>query len=161
MCTGNISRSFLAETILTHEIERRRLHNISLSSAGLFAYPGNPPDPKMVAHLSEMGIPIKRHDARQMTRQDVAWADQIMVMENEHALMIRRLWPEAADKVELLGNYISQGQDPVDIVDPFGRSPYHYRLAQSQITLAVRSLVKRLASGNKKNHHAQDQIHRS
>ena len=159
VCTGNISRSFLAETLLTREIEQRKLRNISVSSAGLFVHPGNRPDPEMVALLSKTGIPVKGHKAKQITEQDMDWADHILVMEEEHALMINRSWPEVAGKVELLGNYISEGHNPVDIADPFGRSPYHYRLAQSQITLAINSLVKSLTLGQPKNHHAQDQIH--
>ena len=142
VCTGNISRSFLAEMLLKNEIESLELDNISTSSAGMFAYPGNPPDSEMVEYLTKMGIPIKDHESRQIAKEDVEWADNILVMEKEHTRMIEKLWPEAEAKVELLGNYISDGQDADDIVDPFGRTPYHYRLAQSQITLAVRSLVK-------------------
>lgn len=142
VCTGNISRSFLAEMLLKNEIESLELDNISTSSAGTFAYPGNPPDSEMVEYLTKMGIPIKDHESRQIAKEDVEWADNILVMEKEHTRMIEKLWPEAEAKVELLGNYISDGRDADDIVDPFGRTPYHYRLAQSQITLAVRSLVK-------------------
>lgn len=151
VCTGNISRSFLAEMLLKNEIESLELDNISTSSAGMFAYPGNPPDSEMVEYLTKMGIPIKDHESRQIAKEDVEWADNILVMEKEHTRMIEKLWPEAEAKVELLGNYISDGQDADDIVDPFGRTPYHYRLAQSQITLAVRSLVKNLLASRTNN----------
>ena len=151
VCTGNISRSFLAEMLLKNEIESLELDNISTSSAGMFAYPGNPPDSEMVEYLTKMGIPIKDHESRQIAKEDVEWADNILVMEKEHTRMIEELWPEAEAKVELLGNYISDGQDADDIVDPFGRTPYHYRLAQSQITLAVRSLVKNLLASRTNN----------
>ena len=146
VCTGNISRSFLAETLLRNEVEQLKADNISVSSAGLFAYPGKPPDPKILDYLSKTGIPVRGHEARQITKQDVDWANLILVMEKEHANMIEKLWPEVKGKVELLGQLISGGQNPDDIVDPFGRSPYHYRLAQSQITLAVKSLATRLAA---------------
>jgi len=43
--------------------------------------------------------------------------------------------------VQLLGKYVAGGWED-EILDPFGKSPYHYRLAQSQITLAVQSLGK-------------------
>lgn len=160
VCTGNISRSFLAEILLTREIQQRKLHNISVSSAGLFAYPGNSPDPKMVALLTKNGITTKDHKAKQITKQDIDWADHILVMEEEHLHTINSSWPGVTGKVELLGNYISKGNSPVNIMDPFGRSPYHYRLALSQITLAINSLLKGITLGQPKNHHAQDQIHR-
>lgn len=131
--------------LLRNETEQLKLDNISISSAGLFAYPGSPPDPKMVEYLSAMGVSIKGHEARQITKDDVDWADLILVMEAEHAAMIERLWPEVKGKVELLGKYVSEGQTVVDdIPDPFGKSSYHYRLAQAQITLAIRGFVKKV-----------------
>lgn len=142
VCTGNISRSFLAEMILESEIKEHDLDNISVSSAGLFAQPGNNPDPKMITYLLNKEIPIKNHKARQVEKEDLDWADLILVMENNHVERIQRLWPEVGDKVELLGKYISEGQIVDDIIDPFAMSPYHYRLAQAQITLAINSFVK-------------------
>lgn len=131
--------------LLRNETEQLKLDNISISSAGLFAYPGSPPDPKMVEYLSGMGVSIKGHEARQITKDDVDWADLILVMEAEHARMIERLWPEVKGKVELLGGFVSEGQTVVDdIPDPFGKSSYYYRLAQAQITLAIRGFVKKV-----------------
>ena len=149
VCSGNISRSFLAEVLLEHEINQLDLDDISVSSAGLFALPGNPADPGMVEYLLKLGIPVKSHRARQITVQDVRWADLILVMEKAHGSMIKQTWPEAKTKVGLLGKFISNSQNQDNVVDPFGRTPYHYRLAQSQITLAVNGLVKKLVS--KKN----------
>jgi protein-tyrosine phosphatase len=145
VCSGNVSRSFMAEMLLRNEIEQLGLDNISVSSAGLFAYPGSPPDPKMVDYLLKMGISTKSHEARQIMNDDVDWADLILVMEREHAAMVERSWPEAKGRVELLGKFVSDGQTMVDdIPDPFGKSSYHYRLAQAQITMAIRSFVKRV-----------------
>ncbi|MBW1798085.1 MAG: low molecular weight protein arginine phosphatase [Deltaproteobacteria bacterium] len=146
VCSGNISRSFLAEILLKKEIEPLKTHSISVASAGLYAYPGNPPDRKMLDYLSKMGIPVKKHEAKQITRQDVDWADLILVMEKEHKTMLKELWPGIGGKVKRLGRFISEDQKTDDIIDPFGRTPYHYRLAQSQITLAIKNLVKSITS---------------
>jgi protein-tyrosine-phosphatase len=142
VCSGNISRSFLAETLLKNEIETLKEDSISVASAGLHAYPGSPPDRKMIDYLSEIGITPKNHEARQITKQDVDWAHLILVMEKEHKTMLKELWPDIGGKVKRLGRFISEDQKADDIIDPFGRSPYHYRLAQSQITLAIKNLVK-------------------
>ena len=149
----------MAEMLLKNEVELLKLDNISISSAGLFAFPGNPPDSKMVEYLIKMGIPIKSHEARQITKEDVDWADLILVMERDHKRMIERLWPEVKGKMELLGKFVSEGQDADDIVDPFGKSSYHYRLSQSQIVLAIRSLVKKALLDQKKIHNDQNQRH--
>ena len=142
VCSGNISRSFLAEILLKNEIETLKEDHISVASAGLYAYPGSPPDLKMIEYLSKMGMTAKNHEAKQITKQDVDWAHLILVMEKEHKTVLKELWPGIVDKVKRLGRYISEDQKADDIIDPFGRSPYHYRLAQSQITLAIKNLVK-------------------
>jgi len=120
VCSGNVSRSYLAEMLLRHEVQRAALSNISISSAGLFAYPGSSPDHHMVEYLQKRGIDPGDHEARQMSKEDIGWADLILVMEKEQKEMIDA------------------------IVDPFGRSSYHYRLSQAQIGLAIESLVKRV-----------------
>jgi protein arginine phosphatase len=146
VCSGNISRSFLAEILLKNEIETLKEDLTSVASAGLYAYPGNPADRKMIEYLSKMGITAKNHEARQITKQDADWADLILVMEKEHKTLLKELWPGIGDKVKRLGRYISEDQKADDIIDPFGRSLYHYRLAQSQITLAIKNLVKSIRS---------------
>ena len=90
VCSGNISRSFLAEVLLKKELRSLGLDGIGVSSAGLSAYPGNPPDPQMVEYLAEAGIAYEPHEARGVTGQDVDWADRILVMEKDHARAIEK-----------------------------------------------------------------------
>jgi protein-tyrosine phosphatase len=146
VCSGNISRSYLAEILLKDEIEKLKEDRVSVASAGLYAYPGSPPDRKMTEYLSKKGITAKEHQAKQITKKDVDWADLILVMENEHKALLKKLWPRIGDKVKRLGSFISEDQKADDIIDPFGRSPYHYRLARAQITLAIKNLVKSIRS---------------
>lgn len=146
VCSANISRSFLAERLLIHEIEKLQIHDIGVSSAGVYAYPGAGPDPNMLDYLEKQGIPVKEHEARKLTEREVNWADLILVMEKEQAILVESTWPGAKKKVEPLGKYITETMNVDDIMDPYGRSSYHYRLAQSQITLAVKSLTKKLLS---------------
>lgn len=141
VCSGNVSRSFLAEALLRSELRALRVEDVSVSSAGLYAFPGSPPDPQMTAYLSSMGVSIEPHEARQISKKELDWADLILVMERRHEADLEKLWPEAKPKVQLLGEFVAGGWED-DILDPFGNSPYHYRLAQSQITLAVKSLAK-------------------
>ena len=144
----------MAEMLLKNGIKRHRLNNISVASAGTFAYPGGSADGEMINYLFKTGILVENFESRPLTGKEVAWADLILVMEKEHLRIIEDQWPLAKDKVELLAGYISPDQIDDDIIDPFGRSPYHYRLAQSQITLAVKSLIKKLIADNTKNQNA-------
>lgn len=145
VCSANICRSFLAEMLTRNEVEERHMVNLSVASAGLFAGPGRPPDPQMVTYLSEIGIPISEHHSKKVEKEDVDWADHILVMEKNHASIIVESWPEAEEKVELLGSYLTRTEMVDDIIDPYKRSSFHYRLAQSQITLALKALLEKLA----------------
>jgi len=146
VCTGNISRSFLAERLLKNEMSINGVKNVAVTSVGVAAYPDTPGDPEMVVFLKKMGIYADGHKARMITKKDVDWADIVLVMEKGHKETIEKKWPEEKEKIHLLGRYISSGQIVDDILDPFGKSLYHYRAAQSQITLAVRSLLKQIIS---------------
>ena len=148
VCSGNVSRSFLAEMLLREEIVQRGLKNHFVRSAGVLAYPDSPPDPRMVQFLVEKEIPAGEHGARQIGKGDIDWADVILVMQREHAEMISQEWPEAEKKLELLGRYLTPAGIEEEIADPYGASSYHYRVVQSQIVMAVRSLAERLLSGD-------------
>lgn len=148
VCSGNVSRSFLAEMLLREEILQRGIENHFVRSAGLLSYPDSPPDPRMVEFLVEQEIPVGEHSARQIAKKDVDWADLILVMQREHAEMIRQEWPEAEERLGLLGKYLTPAGTEEDIADPYGGSSYHYRVVQSQIVMAVRSLAERLLSGD-------------
>lgn len=151
VCSANISRSFLAEKLLKRELEKQNIKDISVASAGLNTFDLNKPDRKMVAYLSKIGIPAGDHTPKQISKQDIDWANIILVMETDHAKKIMDLWPEAKPKLQVFGRFVSAGPSIDDIIDPFGRSPYHYRLAQSQITFAVKNLVEILL--NRKSSH--------
>jgi protein-tyrosine phosphatase len=144
ICTANVSRSFLAEMLLRHEVDQQNLKDIFVSSAGMNAVPGYPPDSMMIEYLLNQNIRVADHASRQVRQEDVDGADCIFVMEKEQAEEIIRRWPLAAEKVELLGSYVSADSGADDIADPYGRSPYHYRLAQSQISVAIDKIVQNL-----------------
>ncbi|MBN1850724.1 MAG: hypothetical protein JW932_19300 [Deltaproteobacteria bacterium] len=143
VCTANISRSYFAEILFRNEAELNALDHLVIASAGTHAHDGVPPDPKMVDYLAEMGIPIKAHQAKRLTEELLHWADYVFVMERAHVDIILRLCPDVKEKVDLLGRYMSDDDLVDDIIDPYGRTLFHYRLARSQISMAVRNLIKK------------------
>jgi protein-tyrosine phosphatase len=146
LCTGNVSRSYLAEMLLEHEIDQNQSQGVFVSSAGILDNEGMPADPVMVDYLMKLKIPAGDHSARKITGRDVEWADRIYVMENRHREYIHEFWPEADHKVERFGRYIAPDQVEDDIIDPYCKAPYYYRVAQEQITAAVKTLFKKLTA---------------
>lgn len=153
VCTANISRSFLAEQLFSHEVSRLNLDYVSCTSAGISALTGYPPDPRMLDFLNKQGKTIKEHRSKPITKELIDSAEMILVMERYHLQEILERWPEAAEKTRLLGEFLRDDGISDDISDPYGRSPKHYRLAQDQISLAVQNLIEK-AILTSKNHHA-------
>jgi protein-tyrosine phosphatase len=147
VCTGNISRSFLAERLLKDEIKKSNVLGIHVSSAGTGAFPDLPGDDEMVKFLLDKDIHAEDHSSRELSDEDIEWADTILVMEEFHYDFILESWPEVEDKVQKLGKYIALDHSEDDIPDPYGKSIYHYRAAQSQITLAISNIFKIISSG--------------
>ena len=146
VCTANVSRSFLAEQLFRNEVQRLGLAGVAVSSAGVADFAGSPPDAKMVDFLANQNIPFEMPGARVVEPEQMAWADRVLVMEEEHAELLREIFPENAEKIGLLGAYVPPGDPTAEIADPYGLSAYHYRTTISQITLAVKNLVQELAA---------------
>ncbi len=149
VCTGNISRSYLAKTLLLNEINKNHTAGINVSSAGTGAYPGSKADPEMVKYLRDKEIPEGKHFSCMISEDDVNRADLILVMERHHRDYIIREWPEAESKIRMFAKYIAPDQLEDEIMDPYGRSPYHYRLVQAQIEMAVSNLFRDITEDSK------------
>lgn len=130
--------------LLRHNISRNGSEGVFVSSAGILENEGMPADPVMEDYLSKLNIPAGQHSSRTITRKNVEWADHIYVMENRHREYIHETWPEADYKVERLGKYIASKHAEDDIIDPYCKAAYYYRVAQVQITMAVDNLFKEL-----------------
>lgn len=127
---------------MLHRLKEERINHINVASRGLFAYPGARPDPAMVNFLDRKRIRKVNHKSAQLKRDDIEWSDLICVMEKGHQKIIESLWPGAKGKIRHLASFIKDSRFNDDIIDPIGKSPYHYRLVQAQIFFAIDGLIK-------------------
>ncbi len=131
LCTGNVCRSPMAEGLL-----RDCLPSHALFSAGLCAQEGAPADPLAVELMWTLGVDISAHRARQVSRWMMREADLVLTMERTQLEFIRRLYPSAATRTELLGTS--------DIPDPYGRGLPAFQLALRLIREAARARLPQL-----------------
>lgn len=98
---------------------RQRLagRDVSVESAGIGAFDGDPIDPHALAVLRQHGIDASGHVARRLEKSMIDQADLVLVMEAAHLDFIRRQIPSAAGKMFLLGKWL----DGSDVPDPFGQ----------------------------------------
>jgi len=81
VCTGNTCRSSMAEAIARDLLQEQGLDDrVTVVSAGIAAYPGQPATPEAVAALEKQGIDLSGHRARLLTPQMIKEADLILTM---------------------------------------------------------------------------------
>src|SRR3989338_2616589 len=95
VCTGNICRSAMAEHLLRHWSARRGL-DLEVRSCGIAAE-GWYEVPEHARRLLEAeGVPPFEHRPRLLTREQLRWADTVLVMARHHRDHILELYPEFA-----------------------------------------------------------------
>lgn len=140
VCHGNIIRSALAEALWRREAAALGLP-VVVSSAGLHAKPGKPPDPRAVAAAGAVGVSLTGHAARPVSPDDVRAADLVLVMDYANDAELIARYPGAWRKVRLLGAF--EGSEAV-IPDPYARDAPAVQAAADRVARAVRALARRL-----------------
>ena len=120
ICHGNIIRSPIAEALFKRALKQRGHTDITVGSAGLAAKPCRNADERALSVCQEFGVSLDSHSASPVTAELIAHADVIFVMDylNEARLLAR--YPEAAQKLFLLGAYSRNAAGRgLEIADPY------------------------------------------
>jgi protein-tyrosine phosphatase len=139
VCVGNICRSPMAEALLRNAL--RGKEEFSVESAGLGALVDEPASEHAVALMSERGIDISSHRARQLQPELVNKADLILVMESGHKKAIETADVTVRGKVFRLGETSDR-----DIVDPYQRSRAVFEDVLEDIDEGIADWVKQLTA---------------
>ena len=119
ICHGNICRSTMAESVLTHLVHQLHLDNqFEIDSAATSREEiGNPPHYGTKNKLYEENIPLVPHRARQMTRDDYLYFDYLIGMDTWNIRNMNRIVGADPDhKIHKLLEYTNRGGD---IADPW------------------------------------------
>ena len=131
----------MAEALFRHMLKAEKITDIEVFSRGLGALADRPISQGAADTLRAVGVDAKKHQARQISAQDVAGADLILTMEKEHREMIRSDFPEAASKTFLLKEYTGGSGD---VRDPIGGSPQDYEKCRIEIQDCLLGLLSKL-----------------
>ena len=124
ICTGNLCRSPMAETLLRaklHQDEERS--DWQVSSAGTWATEGRPASAYAIAEMSKRGLDLRSHRSRPITGDLMKEADLVLGATQNHVEALQAAFPDQADKVHLLSEMVGQGYD---ISDPYGGTKMEY-----------------------------------
>jgi protein arginine phosphatase len=168
LCTGNVARSVM----VTHMVEHWATVvgvAVETQSAGTLVTEDQPVGMRTrnaLASIPALGeVPVWLHRSRQLTADQLAWADLVVAMEAYHVRFVRRHHPDAADRVgglRHLSQYLMPGSDPLaqrvaeldlshvaldaseDIADPAGGELEDYRACAVELWGLTEELAKRL-----------------
>lgn len=142
MCTGNVCRSPMAETVLRHQLAQRGIP-ATVASCGLGAPIGRAPHPFALQVNQERDVPIAEDKrALQCSSADLKRAAVVFVMDNGHRHEIMRRYAFASGKTFLLGHW--QGQE---IADPLHDPVEVFRQVYDQVEQGCDAWIDHLLQG--------------
>ncbi|KAB2351114.1 low molecular weight phosphotyrosine protein phosphatase [Actinomadura rudentiformis] len=129
VCTGNICRSPMAESIFRHHVEEEGL-DVEVDSSGTGGWHvGDDADHRTVRALQRAGY-RSAHAARQFEDSWFDTYDLIIALDEGHQRELRAMAPDAAarDKIRLLREFDPVAGDDLDVPDPYygGRSDFEH-----------------------------------
>ena len=141
LCYGNIYRSPFVERLLADLLSSSEW---SVRSAGFHDREGRPCREDFIALAANFGVDLTSHLSRRVTKDDLGWADLIVIMDGKNCLMLHEMSATASKRVAWISAWT--GGFRSDVVDPYEMSPSAVedivkRLIQSTDAL-VRELIK-------------------
>lgn len=119
VCLGNICRSPMAEFVMKDLVKREGLTDqFEIASAATSTWEiGNPVYPPARDLLARHGISCQGKTARQMTKEDYAYYDQLIGMDQSNLRDMRKIaGGDPAGKLRLL---LDDTDQPRDVADPW------------------------------------------
>ncbi|MBR0568582.1 ATP-grasp domain-containing protein [Azoarcus sp. L1K30] len=138
LCYGNINRSAVAERYASTVLK----NGPHVTSAGFHHESGRPADPIMTEVAAARGVDMLYWSSRSLDADMVAHADAIFVMELQHRDRVLDAFPEARNKVFLLG----MGRDASEIADPYGLPRADYERSLNQVLRGVDEVAAMIGS---------------
>ena len=117
VCHGNICRSTMAESVMTHMVNQQHIsHLFEINSAATSREEiGNPPHYGTVNKLRQVGIPVIPHRAVQMTQGDYDYYDYLIGMDSANIRnMTRIVGGDPEGKIYKLLTFAGSGRDVAD-----------------------------------------------
>ena len=125
VCTGNTCRSPLAQAALVRALGDTAA-KVAVGSAGTAASDGAPASPPSRDVARRAGLDLEGHRSRRLTRDLLAAADLVLLMDPRDRALVRSLDSEAAARTHGLVDFGRERSTGEAIPDPYGGSAEAY-----------------------------------
>jgi protein-tyrosine phosphatase len=146
---GNICRSPAAEGVLHAKLIQAGLHGtVAVDSAGTIDYHvGKLPDARMRSAASRRGLALN-HRARQVTSEDLAAFDLVLVMDRENLSDVKSLDRSGRfpAKIQLFCEYCTK-HDQTEVPDPYYGGDAGFETVLDLLDDGCTEIVKRIQAG--------------
>lgn len=145
VCTGNICRSPMGEIMLADALEQAGVP-AEVESAGTGDWHvGAGADHRAERMISQKGLDLSRHSARQFAPEDFQRLDLVLALDHSHLRALRALAPneEQAQKVRLVRTFDPEAvqADDLDVMDPYYGDFQDFETTYSNIAAATEGIV--------------------
>jgi protein-tyrosine phosphatase len=150
VCTENICRSPLAESLLKHHLKASSLAaKVKVSSAGTrTSRPGTSPDRRAIRVASLGGVRMERIRSRRISERDFEKSDYIFAMDQSNIQDLDTICPPAQrEKVSLLLTLVPE-LELNEVPDPYYGSFKGFEKVFQLVETAVLRLISRINEGD-------------
>jgi protein-tyrosine phosphatase len=133
----------MAAGLLRHRLPPALQGRVVVSSAGTHALHGHQAEPFAVQALAAIGIDIRDHRARHLTREMVRRADLILAMERAHVDTILQMLSWDKSSVQLLMNFNPVAQGP-EVRDPYCSPLEDYQICLETLEPCIEGVIAHL-----------------
>lgn len=138
VCYGNIYRSPFAAAYL----QAFGGDALEVRSAGFHSSEGRSVKPSFIEIARQLRVDLSKHHSRLVQRDDLNWADIVLIMDGHNYRMMHYHYPDCLTKTLWLGAV--SPDTPILIDDPYNSSPeQQWRIAR-QLDAACESLLYKL-----------------
>lgn len=117
ICSANICRSPVVETLLRRRLGSDGHTQVKISSAGTLGLDGAAAAEHSISLMAERGLDISGHRSRGVDLPMLEAADLVLAMENGHVNLIKGARPSLAPRIRRLAEMAGEERD---VPDPYG-----------------------------------------
>ena len=137
-------RSPMAERMFKRALIEHAIDGIQVKSAGIHAHAGTEAHPRAQVAAHELGLPLDNHRSQLLTPSMMEAADAVFAMDFQNKAELLALFPQAENKIFMLGAYAEDSKRSCEIPDPFFGDQDEARRCYRVLQMCVDNLIESL-----------------